>query len=204
MNQRQAILFFICFTFAETADAHLVSTRFGEFYSGLLHPLTSLLHVVPWIALGLFAALHGKRISRWNIVMFTLSVAVGVVVGWVTNKTSGQNLIFIEWTNIFSFVAIGLSLLVAIRVPKFFYTASILFGVSHGVANGLVNLSGFPFFLYLFGVLTTAWLVMLLVSAGVCFLRERYAWSNLASRVIGSWILASGIIYTGFSLGIAQ
>jgi len=58
------------------AEAHLVSTRFGELYSGLLHPLTTLLHLVPWACLGLLAGLQRAETSRWVPLAFPLAAPV--------------------------------------------------------------------------------------------------------------------------------
>jgi hydrogenase/urease accessory protein HupE len=61
----------------EQAAAHLVSTRFGELYSGLLHPLTTLQHLVPWLALGLLGGLQAPRTARWALLAFPLAVLAG-------------------------------------------------------------------------------------------------------------------------------
>ena len=42
------------------ASAHLVNTDVGEFYAGMLHPLTSAEHQLPILALALLASQCGK------------------------------------------------------------------------------------------------------------------------------------------------
>ena len=41
------------------ASAHLVNTDVGEFYAGMLHPLTSPEHLLPTLALALLATSSG-------------------------------------------------------------------------------------------------------------------------------------------------
>jgi ABC-type nickel/cobalt efflux system permease component RcnA len=43
----------------DPAFAHLVNTNVGEFYAGMLHPLTSAEHLLPAVALALFAGRCG-------------------------------------------------------------------------------------------------------------------------------------------------
>ena len=48
-------LLLFCLLTPQCAHAHLVSTRFGEYYAGLLHPVITLSHLIPWLALALVA-----------------------------------------------------------------------------------------------------------------------------------------------------
>ena len=54
------------------------STRFGEFYAGLLHPLTTLVHFIPWVAFGFFCSLQNREVVRRCVWLFPLSVGIGV------------------------------------------------------------------------------------------------------------------------------
>src|SRR5205814_4897858 len=61
------------------AHAHLIGTRFGDFYAGAFHPITDLNDVLLWLALGLLAgSLQGER-SRWLVLLFPLGLACGFV-----------------------------------------------------------------------------------------------------------------------------
>ena len=46
------------------ALAHLVNTQVGEFYAGMMHPLTSAEHLLPTLALALLASQMGKQAAR--------------------------------------------------------------------------------------------------------------------------------------------
>ena len=52
----------ICVCICPTSvQAHLVDTNVSPFYAGMMHPLTSLEHLLPMLALALFASSYGKR-----------------------------------------------------------------------------------------------------------------------------------------------
>jgi hydrogenase/urease accessory protein HupE len=181
--------------FSQPAAAHLVSTRFGEFYSGLLHPLTTMMHVVPWVAMALLAAVQGRVDARRNVLLFPLAVAVGVVIGALLPGFSAPTAV-----NLASLVALGALLAMARPLaPRVFYGLSLLVGVSHGYANSVVDLGAWDFTLYLAGVATSAYLLIVLLGAGSLGLL-RHAWGLIAVRAAGSWILASGLLYAAFTV----
>jgi nickel/cobalt transporter (NicO) family protein len=63
------------------AFAHLVNTNVSEFYAGLLHPLTSVEHLFPAVALTLLAGRCGTQAARWTVAVFPLALMVGTWVG---------------------------------------------------------------------------------------------------------------------------
>ncbi len=178
------------------AHAHLVSTRFGEFYAGLLHPLTTLSHVVPWVALGLLAAVQGMRGARWNLLAFPLAVAIGVLLGsWLPGFDAG-----LQWGNIASIVLLGALLATAVALPMpVFLGLSVVFGLSHGYTNVVSELEGRALLLYTTGVACAGYLLVALLGASALVV-VRQNWGLVAVRALGSWILAAGVIYAGFSL----
>ncbi|ODB97971.1 HupE/UreJ family protein [Candidatus Thiodiazotropha endoloripes] len=180
----------------ESAHAHLVSTRFGEFYSGLLHPLTTLVHLVPWLALAMFASMQGKAFARRSLPLFPLAVAFGVLLGI---SFGGLQSLLIP--NILSFVVLGGLVALSYPLPRAVgLTAVVLFAISHGYANGDVDLADGSLTLYVAGVTTAAYLVVALGAGAAVAISERAAWGQIALRALGSWILAAGLIYGGFEL----
>lgn len=180
----------------QTAHAHLVSTRFGEFYSGLLHPLTTLVHLVPWLALAIFASMQGKGFARKTLPIFPLVVAIGVMLG--VNFAGFQSLLAL---NVISFVVLGALVAIAYRIPHpIAFTAVILFALSHGYANGDVDLAGASLSLYIAGVTTAAYLVVALGAGAAAAINDQANWGRIALRALGSWILAVGLIYGGFEI----
>jgi len=196
MLRRRLILPLIVLAVPEVAHAHLVSTRFGEFYSGLLHPLTTLLHIVPWLALAIFASMQGKAFARHTLPLFPLAIGFGVLLGY--NLGGYQNVLML---NIISFVVLGGLVALSRQVPGAVgLSAILLFAISHGYSNGDVDLAGGSLTLYTAGVITAAYLVIALGAGAATTLNERAAWGRIAMRALGSWILAAGLIYGGFEL----
>jgi len=72
----------ICVCFCPTpAQAHLVNTNVGPFYAGMMHPLTSLEHLLPMLALALFASSYGKGVVRWTLLVFPMALLAGLLAG---------------------------------------------------------------------------------------------------------------------------
>ena len=180
----------------QTAQAHLVSTRFGEFYSGLLHPLTTLVHLVPWLALAMFAARQGKEFARKTVALFPLVVGIGVLLG--INFSSFNPLLVL---NIISFVVLGGLVAASRKIPfPIGFSMVVLCAISHGYANGDVVLASGSLALYTIGVSAAAYLVAALVTGASSALYEKAEWGRISQRTLGSWILAAGLIYGGFEI----
>jgi len=179
----------------QLAFAHLVSTRFGEFYSGLLHPLTTLVHLVPWIAFGLVAGSQSLPLARKALLIFPLSVFIGVLTGSLLPSME-----FVSVINILTFIA-GLAAALAIKFDTRLFVALLtVFGLSHGIANGLSGLSGKYTLLYSFGVCVSAYVLITIITAISHLLIERQHWGHVAVRALGSWIVAVGLMYGGYQV----
>jgi nickel/cobalt transporter (NicO) family protein len=63
------------------ASAHLVNTDVGEFYAGMMHPLTSAEHLLPTLALALLANQCGKPAARAALFAFPIALLVGTLAG---------------------------------------------------------------------------------------------------------------------------
>ncbi len=181
---------------SEPAAAHSVSARFGELYSGLLHPLTTLVHLVPWLALGLLGGFIEPLKSRWVLVAFPASVAAGGLLAAVL-PASG----WVEALNLASFVVLG-ALVVLGRKLGFtvFAGLTVVFGLSHGFANNATSLAGGALLLYTLGLAAAAYMLIALTTAFSHALLERTRWGNVAVRAAGSWIVAIGLVFGGYTL----
>jgi urease accessory protein len=80
-----------------------LSSRFGDFYGGMLHPLTALEHAVPSLALGLLAGQQGARAARWLLLIFPLGLLVGAALATVIPP-----LPWVRLVNNLSFAVLGL------------------------------------------------------------------------------------------------
>jgi nickel/cobalt exporter len=67
--------------FPTQASAHLVNTNVGEFYAGMLHPLTSTEHLLPILALALLAIQCGQRAARVTLLVFPMALLAGTLMG---------------------------------------------------------------------------------------------------------------------------
>src|SRR5207237_3459193 len=72
---------------AQTAEAHIVASRLGDFYAGALHPLTDLQDDVLWTALGLLAGSLGATHGRWLVLVLPLGLLLGLSVGLSVGNT---------------------------------------------------------------------------------------------------------------------
>ena len=176
------------------AHAHLVSTRFGELYSGMLHPLTTLVHLVPWLALGLLCGLQSRHNSRWVLLVFPLAVFIGVSSArWLPGFAA------LEWINHLSFVVLGALVALGLRLaPAALLGLALLLGVSHGLANGSDVFEGGAWLLYGIGVTLSAYLLITLVTAGAKVLAATSTPGEIAVRAAGSWVAAIGLMSLGF------
>lgn len=195
-NAVRGLLALTAFSLPQLAHAHLVSTRFGEFYSGLLHPLTTLVHLVPWLALAMFVAMAGKPLARRSLWLFPLAVGSGV---WFGLQWGGNDQVLL--LNILSFAVLGGLVAWSRPLPDTLgLVAVVLFAFSHGYANGDVDLADGSPVLYTTGVITAAYLVVALGAGAANVVNSQSTWGAIALRALGSWILAAGLIYGGFEL----
>jgi hydrogenase/urease accessory protein HupE len=178
------------------ALAHSVSARFGELYSGLLHPLTTLIHLVPWIALGLLAGVLETSKARSVLYAFPAAVAAGALTASVLPDFG-----WVQTVNVMSFVVLG-ALVVLSRDLSLatFGSLTVVFGITHGFANNATDLSGGPLLLYVAGIALSAYLTVVLTTAIAHFLKQRTRWGNVAIRAAGSWIIAIGVVFGGYTL----
>ena len=114
------------------AAAHSLDNRFGDFYGGLLHPLTALTHVLPIFAVGLLAGQQGAPAARWLVLCFPLAMLVGAGLA-----AAAPPLPSLDGLNAASFVVLGLLVAAAWGLPLPVLTAlGVVFGLSHGYENG--------------------------------------------------------------------
>lgn len=190
---RRAALLLGCVVNPVPAHAHLVSSRFGDFYAGLLHPVTAFENMLPWLALGLLAGLQGGRPVRWLLVVFPLAAFIGALLAPLVPGIAG-----LAPFNLASFVALGaLVALARPLAPALLLGLGALFGLSHGYDNGLALSKGGSIVLFASGVMTAGYLTIVLTTATTLAIASERAWARIAVRAVGSWIAALGIMMLG-------
>lgn len=181
---------------AAPASAHLVSTRFGELYSGMLHPLLALEHVVPWLGLGLLGGLVEQRSSRWALLVFPLCVLAGFLLAAFVPPSD-----VVAVTNLASFLILGTLVMLNLRLPHMvFLGIVVVVGLSHGFANGDTALTGNALMLYAGGVTLAAYLLVTLATACASAIADQPKWGAIAVRAAGSWIVAIGLVFGSFTM----
>lgn len=171
-----------------TASAHLVDARFGDFYAGLIHPISALEHVFPILAVGLLAGQQGAKNARVVLACIAVGLLVGVVLG-----QRGDSLSWVAYVNGASFVVVGGLVALARRLPVWVSAALAgAFGVTHGYANGTAMRPEMVVLNYDAGVVV-AGVVLVSIGAGFVLSLER-SWTKVAVRVVGSWIAAIGLM----------
>lgn len=174
--------------------AHLVTTGLGPLFDGIGHVIVTPEDLLPVVALALLAGLGGKPYAR--MVLFTVVAAwlvgglVGLALGW------GAPLA----VTALSFLILGG--LVAADRPisiRFGTALAVGLGLIHGQMNG-AEMSGAG--IGIVGLLGTIGCLFVVVSLvmGLVVSLER-PWTRTAVRVVGSWIVAVGLLYVGWTLG---
>ena len=178
----------------QPAQAHLVTTRFGDFYGGMLHPLLGVEYVLPWLALGLLAGLHGENTGRWVTVAFPIGVALGIALSLIA--PSPERLLVS--VNLLSFVIIGGLVVVARPLASPLLVAiGTAFGAAQGWENALAIDTGTNAGLFGAGVTVVSYIVITLVTAAAVVTLRRAHWVRIAVRAAGSWITAIGLMTVG-------
>ena len=185
---------------AQAADAHIVASRLGDFYTGALHPLTDLQDLILWGATGVLAGSLGASKGRWLVLAFPLGLLAGLVLGRTTGFVSAG-----PAADAGMILVLGLLLAAAPRIP----TAPlgvIAFGlaVMRGAANAGDVGSDTNRLLFAAGLACVGYAAITLTMAVTLAFRRpdagaSTAWRGIAIRAFGGWIAAIGLMMVGFA-----
>lgn len=174
------------------AHAHLVTTGLGPFYDGAMHLALSPDDWLGLLSAALLAGLCGRQAGRWTLVILPGAWLFGAIGGLlVPNSPSLPGL------SILSFMVLGLLVALDLKLSAHSVaTIGGIFGVLHGLLNGAALSQANGGILNVLGVVTSVFVLLLLVSAAVVSLRP--AWTRIAVRVAGSWVVAVGMLMFGW------
>jgi urease accessory protein len=189
------------FVGVEAADAHIVASRLGDFYTGALHPLTDLQDLVLWAAMGVLAGSLGVAKGRWLVLVFPLGLLAGLVLGRVFGVVSAG-----PAADAGMILVLGLLLAAAARVPTTLLCA-IAFGLAlmRGAANAGDLGPEADRLLFAAGLACAGYAAITLTMALTLTFRRpdagpAVAWRGIAIRAVGGWIAAIGLMMVGFAL----
>lgn len=178
------------------AEAHLATTRFGDFYGGVLHLGTAPEHVLALLALGLLCGLQDPRDGRWAVAAMPLGLLIGGVAAVLLPQGVPAAAIGMALLTL-----VGLVAALAWRVPTLpLAGAGLVIGLLHGYQNGLAAGDASAAALFVVGVVASGLVSLTLVTAVAVTTRQRTAWGVIALRAGGSWIAAIGIMMLGFRM----
>lgn len=188
-------------TRAGPAEAHIVSSRLGDFYAGAAHPLTGLQDVVLWAALGVLAGTQPAERARWLVAVFPAGLVAGFLLGLAGGVTGG-GVIGGGAVDAGCMVALGGLIAAAVRLPG---PALAVLAFALGVVRGVANAGGVGpdtnTTLFAAGLALAGYVVVTLLSAVILtFRRPGIQWRGIALRAGGSWITAIGVMAGGYAL----
>jgi urease accessory protein len=206
------------------AQAHLANLRFGDFYGGLLHPLTTPAQALALIALALLLGQQGPSRARWALPMLPPALVVGALAPWLLATTHpGCKLV---WIDALALMIPALLVVLAVRLPILVPAlVAVFIGLVIGRANGM-ELALLPrdeplvatgiaspmppieassvgldadAWLFIAGTTTAGLVSVALIAAAVVDLDGRWSWIAIAVRALGSWIAATGLMLATLS-----
>jgi urease accessory protein len=176
------------------AHAHLLSTGFGPFYDGLAHLFVTPDDLLPVIALGLLAGLHGPRCGR--AVLFTLPVS------WLGGTLLGLLLApHVALAAAMAVVTVALGGMVAAGRPlplALIVGFAVALGLLAGGLDGIELAAARSSPLGAAGVTTALFVLVSLLAGQVGAVRAM--WARVAVQVAGSWIAAIGLLMLGWAV----
>lgn len=182
---------------ARPAEAHIASSRLGDFYAGAVHPLTGLQDVVLWIALGVLAGTQPAARARWLVAVFPAGLVAGFLLGLTNGMTGG-----VAAVDAGCMVALGGLIAMAVRLPA---PAPAAIAFALGLVRGAANAGGVgpdtDAALFAAGFAAAGYAAITLLPAAIlAFRRPGAGWRGVALRAGGSWIAAIGIMAGGYAL----
>ena len=180
-----------------SADAHLINTTLGDFYGGVLHPLSGPQDVVPWFALAILASIQDTRNARWLLFVFPIALVGGALLSVVAPALP----ISPAWS-LAVIVVTGLAVTAAAKLPiPVFVGICTLIALLHGYHNGQAMTQDTDRLLFISGVATVGYVFVALITAlAIWFRQSGGEWRLIALRASGSWVAAVGVIMIGLQL----
>ena len=183
------LLALVLTAWAGNAEAHVVAGEASGFFSGVLHPVSGLDHILAMVSVGVWGAQLGAP-AIWILpVTFPVMMAFGGLIGFL-----GVPLPATEIGIALSMVVLGAAVMLEARPPLAVVMAIVaFFAIFHGYAHGTELPHGESAMLYSLGfVVATGFLHLIGITIG--FL-HRWSWGKHVLRVAGSAVSLAGALF---------
>jgi urease accessory protein len=163
----------------------------GDFYAGMLHPVTTMDCILPMIALGLLAGQQGRRTAIGVLGSFPLASMVGALLS-LAAPFSRYSVVFNEA----AMILLGVLVAICRRLPTYVSVClSVSLGLTIGWTNGSELTPDTSPYRFIPGL---ALVCLLSIAYGIGLVRSlNIPWTQIGVRVVGSWIAAVGILASG-------
>lgn len=168
----------------------------GDFYAGMLHPVITVETVLPLIALSLLAGQQRREAAIHLLVTFPASLIVGALLATLGNAPSHLEVIQLSVVQLVLTAGFGILVACAGRVPSWLLVAlGAMLGISVGWANAAEAFGQVNRIRFIAGLAVVGLLLLLYGNGLVRNLKRE--WTQIAVRVVGSWIAAVSILVLG-------
>jgi urease accessory protein len=160
----------------------------GDFYAGMLHPITTVEFVLPLVALSLLAGQQARTSAIAMLITVPVSLFVGAVVGLLAPVPTA-----VSSVNLAAMTAVGLIVATGCPLPSVVATGlSVMPAAAVGWANGAEINGQMSALRFIAGLVLVGFL---LIAYGIGAARRLQApWMRVGFRVLGSWIAAIGLL----------
>jgi len=173
------------------AFAHMVNADVGVFYAGMLHPLTSIEHLFPTLALALISSQASKQAGHISLILFPITLIIGLLIGY--RFTTFE---IAHAANLLTLVLLGGLLMFAQRINlSTIVTATLVTGLILGYRSGIDMSNANADLKFIPGVALTGFIAIVLISAWVPKASSRMG--NTLLAVGGVFFLAAGLYLIG-------
>jgi urease accessory protein len=163
----------------------------GDFYAGMLHPVITIETVLPLIALSLLAGQQRREAAIQLLVAFPAALIAGALLA-----TSGSAPSYLGVVQLILTAAFGILVVIARRIPTWLLVVlGAVLGISVGWANAAELVGQLSRFRFIAGLAVVG--LILLVYGNGLVRNLKTEWTQIAVRVVGSWIAAVSILVLG-------
>jgi urease accessory protein len=178
-----------------TASAHTAIAGVGDFFGGVIHPVTTPAHLLVLLALGLLAGQRTPLNLKTPLAIFIPVSAIALLL-----TTAG--IVKTVYPPILIGIALIAGVLVALAKPlpvaaigAIFALAALALGLDSAVEQGTA--------LSIAKTLVGTWLGLVLAVADIAYylsIFTKQKWQQVGIRVAGSWITAASFMVLAFAL----